>query len=310
MKKAIFLMLVLNACFDVFSQSDTLYTLNKKKIPCKIYEISDYEIKYRAGSFDGPIVVTDRTNFYKYVLSNGYSEIFVPDELMIENQHQDILGNRQVVKIHPFCFANNQVSLSYEKVLKVGTNFDMEMGYINSSITEYPIFGGNNMSRNFFNSGFYMKPGVKFLLAPSYPTKGLKFTHPLKGSYVRLDLCMSVINFTGVQNTVYQPGAYASTTISTDIHSFAYGGFVNYGHQTILGNILTLDIYIGAGFTAQNNTYSNPSFLPSNSYYSYFDAKSIYNYHGFLRAPQVGLSVTGGFRIGYIIPSNTGKSKK
>ena len=40
------------------------------------------------------------------------------------------------------------------------------------------------------------------------------------------------------------------------------------------------------------------------------DAKRISNYHGFIRASNMGLSVTGGFRIGYIIPDKCTKTKK
>jgi hypothetical protein len=105
------------------------------------------------------------------------------------------------------------------------------------------------------------------------------------------------------------------TVISSDINAFGYGGFVNYGRQFILGNLLTLDYYVGVGFTGQSIGYSNPAFNPShsslasNSGFRDFP-QAISNYYGFSRIPSFGLSGTCGFRIGYIIPSKASKMEK
>jgi len=66
------------------------------------------------------------------------------DELSLENEHKDILNNRSVIKVHPFSFATNHVSIAYEKVIKVGMNIDAEVGYINNSIQKYGN-GRNNV---------------------------------------------------------------------------------------------------------------------------------------------------------------------
>jgi len=84
------------------------------------------------------------------------------------------------------------------------------------------------------------------------------------------------------------------------VSTVAYGGFVNYGRQFILGNILTMEYYFGVGYTGQSYSYSNPNFTSvNNGNYGYFDqARNISNYYGFMRIPTVGLSGTAGFRIG------------
>jgi hypothetical protein len=77
----------------------------------------------------------------------------------------------------------------------------------------------------------------------------------------------------------------------------------------ILGNLLTMDYYWGFGFTGlsyseKNVTTNNPSGNSSLNYYT--DGTSTSNFHGFIRMPSnLGLSFTGGFRIGYIIPQKT-----
>jgi len=166
----------------------------------------------------------------------------------------------------------------------------------------------------------YFKPGVKFFLGEDFSVKGLKYAHPLKGRYVKLDLAVSYINFQDLSfqyfsNNNYYGSPQQSQTVYSDMKTVAYGGFVNYGRQFILGNILTLDYYAGVGFTGQSKSYTNPNFFtnpysnPNNNYY-YSDRFSTSNYHAFLRVPNFGLSFTAGFRIGYIIPQKTAQKKQ
>ncbi len=322
MKNLIFVsVLVLFSLMGV-AQSDTLFTSTNKKIPCKIYEINEFEIKYRlAQALDGPIYVIDKSTISKYTLSNGFTERFIRDEMSLENEHKEILGNRQVIKINPFGFAFDHVTLSYEQVIKVGMNLDIELGYINSGLTNSSAYGTNGF-QNYngnppYTVGAYIKPGVKFFLGQDFSVKGLKYAHPLKGRYIKLDIAISYLNFQNVQSYIAVPAIYPSpytySTVSTDLNSVAYGGFINYGRQFILGNILTLDYYFGIGFTGQSSSYSNPNYLSTlNQNYGYYgddQAKRVSNYYGFLRVPSLGLSFTTGLRLGFIIPNKKSNRK-
>ncbi len=314
MKKLIFSFSLLFICLITVSQSDTLYLQKNKKVACKIYEINEYEIKYKqANMLDGPTYFIDKSSIVKYCLSNGFCERLTADELSLENEHKEILGNRQVVKIHPFSFAGSHISFAYEKVIKVGMNLDIEAGYINSNInTSANIFGVNNYG-DIFKSGIYFKPGVKFFLGQDFSIKGLKYAHPLKGRYIKLDAVIANVNYNNVSQTIgIGYPTYSYQTIYTDVRAIAYGGFVNYGRQFILGNILTLDYYVGVGFTGQSLTYTNPNYN-SNLYnyggYRYNEYQFSTNYYSFFRVPTIGMSFTAGFRIGYIIPEPKQKSK-
>lgn len=319
MKKILFFLSIIFISGNIFSQADTLYFQKNKKIACKIAEINESEIKYKlAANLDGPLYVVDKSTVIKYTLANGFTEMLVQDELSIENEHKEILGNRRVIKISPFSPAFNHVSFSYESVIKVGMNLDVEAGYINSEINpNYKLYGSSNLT----SSGFYIKPGVKFFLGQDFSVKGLKYAHPLKGRYIKLDLAFSYVNYQGLSlmynNPYYTP---SSITLQTSINTMAYGGFVNYGRQFILGNILTLEYYAGIGFTGQSYSYSNPNYTvnpyPATSNYYYVvpnvarESEVASNYYGFLRVPNFGLSFTAGFRIGYIIPNRSQKSNK
>ena len=313
--KKLFLTSVL-LCFSVvlYSQADTLYTKTQKKMPCKIVEISESDIRYKIlENLDGPIYVISVSKVYKYTLSNGYSEMLLPDELSVEFQHASIMNSKSVVKVQPFSFVNNQISIAYEQVIKTGINLDVELGYINNSITEESSYYGTTLysasGKPAFCTGVYLKPGVKFMIGQDYSLKGMKYAHPLKGRYIKLDLAVSFMNF---QNVTYITTPYPYTYYPiyynnvSDVNTMAYGGFVNYGRQFILGNILTLEYYLGLGLTGQADKYYNtsttiPNQFGYNSYYS-SEAKYIGNYHAFYRWSEVGLSFTAGFRVGYIIP--------
>jgi hypothetical protein len=299
-----------------YSQTDTIFTKKKEKIACKITEIGEFDIRYRlAGLTDGPIYTVNRLSVVKYTLSNGFTEVIVPDELLLENEHRDIIANRSVIKIHPFSMVNNQFSFAYEKVIKVGMNLDIEAGFSNSNINPQTGLG---VSNTIFNSGFYIKPGVKFFLGQDFSIRGLKYAHPLKGRYIKLDIAVSYLNYQNMRR-FESTGTYPSVvtrTINSDMNVVSYGGFVNFGRQFILGNVLTLDYYAGMGFTGINYSYSNSSIVSGTQttgrYLSggnFIEGRYVSNFHGFLRTSFLGMSFTAGFRLGYIIPEKTTRTK-
>lgn len=316
MRKIIHVLILLCCSASLWSQSDTLYTKTKQKITCKIIEINDSEIKYRvAAAEEGPVYVINRIKVSRYTLANGFSEILAPDELSIENQHASILNNRSVVKMHPFSFVNSQFSFAYEQVIKVGTSVDVEVGYVNSNINyNYSMGGGfyNQYGTRAFYSGAYIKPGFKFFVGQDFTLKGMRYAHPLKGRYIKLDLAASFLQHRDITRSFQTPGSnpYSYRTLTTDVNTVAYGGFVNYGRQFILGNVLTLEYYFGVGFTAVSVGYSNSDFKnAASNNFAYNEFANFSNYHGFMRIPGLGLSGTAGFRIGYIIPAAEPKSK-
>jgi hypothetical protein len=329
MKRISFFLFLLAFAVTGFSQTDTLFTKAKKKISCKITEIGESDIKYKLpDNLDGPVYVISTNKVYRYSLSNGQVFVVQPDELLVENQYQEIMNRRAVIKVHPFSYVNNQVGFAYEKVMKMGTNLDLELGYINSGImptTNTWVFrtrSGNQAPM----SGFYFKPGVKFLLGQDFSLKGMKYAHPLKGRFILINAVTSYLHyqdafFVVAQNQVYtqstNPYSYSYTTTitgkTTDVNCVAYGLMINYGRQFILGNCVTLEYYLGVGATGQSISYVNAvtttstiingNNYPYNGLYGYSEFKpNINNYHGFFRVPNVGISYTLGFRLGFILP--------
>jgi len=237
----------------VYAQSDTLIYKNKDKVVCKVIEINDTDIRYKKlSNLNGPIYSIDKIKISEIHLSNGEVEIIVPDE-MSANSAQEILDKRRVIKFEPFGLVGGRVVLGYEKVLKVGINLEVKAGYVNSSI-------GYKGYTNYFTQGAFIKPGIKFLLGTDYYYKGVKYTHPLRGHYIRFDGLFSFFTIHDIQANIYNPVyGYQVYNGKTDQREIAYGMLINYGRQIILGNIVTLDYFVGVGIAGHSTSYTDNS---------------------------------------------------
>lgn len=297
-------------CLKSIAQVDTLFNKKGEKIPCKITEIGEEDIRYlNVDEYDGPVYVMSKIKIYKYVLANGKEVMVVPDELSVEHHHSSIMHKRSVIKIHPFSKINQSFTMAYEQVLKVGTSICVEAGYVNNSLSvqNYQSFFPGVDGQIPDLEGFFIKPGYKFLVGQDYSLKGMKYSHPLKGRFISLEVAFSYLGYNDVLGTsTYDHINNTSSAEVYDLNTYAYGLMINYGRQFILGNIITLEYYLGVGMTGQSFERSNSYIVEQpNHYYgeSEVDPNLVYNYRGFYRSPNLGLSGAFGFRLGYILPA-------
>jgi hypothetical protein len=282
----------------LFAQGDTLITKNREKIPCKIMEISETEIKYKKASYmDGPSYTMDKNKLSYIIYANGEKELVKEDELSI-NKTAEIIDRRRAIKIEPFAPTMNKFVVGYEQVLKVDMNLEIKAGLINSHLAQ----NGSMFSNygNSFTSGGFFKGGVKFLLGQDYYIKGMKYAHPLKGRYIRIDAILSSFKTQSVPfNATIPNGSYYGYVIGkTDINTTAYGLMLNYGRQFILGNIMTLDYYIGLGYVGNTVSYSNAN-VPSNYRDYYFNSGYFYSHTTFGGGSAV--AINAGLTLGFVL---------
>lgn len=288
-----------------FSQSDTLVTKKGERIPCKITEIGEDEIKYKkADNLEGPVYSIHKNKLREMIFSNGSREYIKQDEMAVDQKSTpELLNETRVFKLEPFSPFMNYVCVGYEQMIKVGTNLEVKAGYINS------LMNINNRTTTAYNStqttGGFIKGGVKFLLGQDFVMRGLKYAHPLKGRYIRLDADLVYMNIANAKSYFYYSGGGGAQT--SDVNVYGYGFFINYGRQFVLGDILTLDYYVGFGASGKSVSYTNPSFNTSPPGYpnnvSYYE-NSISNYYVHVRTPSA-FSVTYGLSLGYIIKGKT-----
>jgi hypothetical protein len=278
LRKIIAISVLILANVFAFSQ-DTLFTKKNKVIPCIVTEIGIDEIKYKdISNIDGPTYVIRKVDVSKIVFKNGKVEYLLPDEMDM-NKEEEILDKNQVVKFYFLSPIFNHIKIGYERKLKMTQNLELKLGFIG--------FGNSNLNQD-ERQGAYFCGGVKFLVGKDYYIKGMKFLHPLKGTYLKPELMISVFDYNEKIYHYYQPN---DEIVTYRASLFAFN-FI-YGKQFILGNTFTFDMYLGLGIGATN--YYRKS-GPKDSY----DYKQYYFGSALLLSDNMPLVITSGISIGYI----------
>lgn len=274
------------------SQSDTMFLKNSnQKLPVKIYEISEYEIRYRRADMDeSPLFVSSIDNVLKIKYKNGTSQIFTPDELTIPYDVKEVVQQREAFKFHVFDLPAGKISFGYERVIRPGINSDFKVGYFNSNL--YSSFNSNydgtmyNPYRARFGGGTFFKGGLKLLAANNSHAKGKSYGHLLSGGYIRFDAYVSYINYQGIDyfipdpnytpppnnNYYYQNQGMIQKT--TDANNYNYGFLICFGAQHVMAGVLTIDYYAGLGFNGSSYSFTQSDFgtngpTYNNQYYYY-----------------------------------------
>ncbi len=328
-------LLILPALFlfeMAFSQSDTIFLRNVNgKIPVKIYEISENEIRYKRTDMDeSPLFVSHIDNVLKIKYKNGTSQVFTPDELAIPYDVKEVVQQREAIKFHVFDLPAGKISFGYERVLRPGINTDFKVGIFNSSI--FSSFN-SNYERGMYNpygagwaGGTFFKGGLKLLASNNSHGKGKSYGHLLSGGYIRFDAYISYMNYQGIDYWVpdpnYVPPANNNYNYSnpnagmiqktTDANNYNYGFLICFGAQHVMAGALTIDYYAGLGFNGSSYTFSQSDFSvngPSYNYQNYYYYNRYYNPRAsnVLAAQRFSNFMAGtiGFNIGFIYKHKT-----
>jgi hypothetical protein len=298
-KKTSFLLFLAFFVTRAFSQSDTLVPRVGARIPCKITEIGEEEIKYKkADNPDGPTYSTSKNKLKEMIFANGTREFIKSDELALDGKSTpELLSETRVIKVEPFSPFLNHICVGYEQMLKVGTNLEVKLGFVSSNLN-------SNLHQVFYSStgltGGYAKAGVKFLLGQDFVMRGIKYAHPLKGRFIRLDVDFVALNFQGLKNGYYNGYGSLYTMQTSDMSAYSYGLFISYGRQFVLGDIITLDYYVGLGASGQSLTFTKPNFNNVPGFPNYYRQDYTGNYYSHYRTPS-GFSAQFGLSLGYIV---------
>ncbi|HBG69992.1 MAG: hypothetical protein A2W93_05720 [Bacteroidetes bacterium GWF2_43_63] len=258
MKKVfIFILFCAGLCLSnsIFAQSlnDTLITKNKDSIVCKITKITDYDIEYKKNfAEDAIIYVISKEKVREIHFADGTVEVIKRDELEM-NAETEILDKRQAIKFHYFSIFRNYLALTYEKSIKMGTNIESTVGFINNSMFNFSGFEFGE----YLTQGVFVAGGPKFNLGSSYYMKGMKYSHPLKGQYFKPELIYTGYKVRNMDYYIYDYDSYNSVVYRTDKNVNGLAVMLNYGNQYILGNFLTFGFNLGVGYSFVWKSYTN-----------------------------------------------------
>ncbi len=312
----------------ICSQSDTLFLRNKEKLPVKIMEVSEYEIKYKRTDMDeSPYFITSTEDIFKIKYKNGSSQVFIPDELSIPFDIKEIAKQKEAFKFHVFDLPVGKISFGYERVIRTGINADFKVGLFNSNLFDWFNTGSNFEGSMFnpygarFGGGTFVKGGLKLLMGQNVHMKGMRYSHLLNGAYLRFDAYISYLQYQGIKYSVPDPNYvppvnnpyYYGGMIqkTTDASNYNYGFLICLGSQHVLANILTLDYYVGLGFNGSSYSFSESDFGVDGPIYN----QNYYGYGGYYRQETSNvlaaqrfsnfMAATVGFNIGFVYKRKT-----
>jgi hypothetical protein len=230
---------------------------NKDSIKCFVKEIGLDEIKYT--TFDnptGPVNVLEKRVVSEIIFANGTHQYLKKDSYEA-NPELQIRQKTHAIKFEFLSPLNHTLAFGYEKMIKVGMNVEFKVGIIGP--------GGKDEDGT-DPGGMFIKAGVKFLTSPSYYQRGTQYAHALKGFYIKPELIYS--NFTLTQtyqvatpnnnvNYNYWFSSYSYHDTTTTVHYSSGAVNIVFGKQHILGNIFTIDYYLGIGYGFETNNYES-----------------------------------------------------
>ena len=294
--------LFLSACSAL--AQDVITKKNGDVLKVKIVEVGTSEVKYRLPEApEGPVIVISRSDIksIKVEGKNGQTVNLIDEKAdPMGVTHEPIIAKASAVKFNFFSPIYQNLAFSYEQVIHPGYNAEIGLGLVG------PGIGSNSYDPH----GLYLKAGIKFLLgnvADVEDGKRLRYSHPLKGRYIKLEASFwdestsqqyqgYYVNGNGGYGTNYP---FQDYTISAAHQGWAL--MFIYGRQFILANMFTFGYYIGIGYTGENTQYtSNVNPIPAGTSASYID-NNRYGLYSFTTGSEpLPIGITGGINLGYI----------
>lgn len=308
-------------------KSDTLFTRSNEKIPCKVLEIGVSEIKYKKANFlEGPTFIIEKSQVDYIIFASGIKDVIQqeqPAAPVYQNNPPPAYQNNiaygrpsqmptmqknRALKFEPIALLEGKIIFGYEQCLKLGFNIEAKFGYVNSTAlnqslntnTAYIFNGYPSYTKPVVTAGF-LKAGIKFTFGQDHRYKGEWYKHPLKGHFLRVNGIVNNIKVHYNQYLYQNLSGGASSYYAVDQAIAIYGFVADYGYQFVLGNSVTLDMYIGMGFASYNRTSNLPSSQNGYYYYSSYNQGSTYYSHMSVGMPNNGTSgliFNTGFTLG------------
>lgn len=266
----------------LFAQ-DTLKT-TKGDLVVKVVEVGLDEIKYHIWNLDNsPVIVIEKRDVKEIVFSNGDRMKLEPDPMRVENIHHIAADKKSILKIEFLGPLNGDLAVGYERVIRPGLNLEAKVGIIGVGVDD----NANDAA------GAFIKFGPKLWSGRDYYTRGMKMSHPLRGSYVRPEIIFSQFS---IDRELYKVVGAAPEIKRYNYSNVALN--ICFGKQVLYSNILSIDWYLGLGYGMQFSNAPEENAL----FYGWEDVSFIpYAYSHFFMGRNFPLTLSGGLTIGILL---------
>lgn len=146
-------------------------------------------------------------------------------------------AKKRVVSFSFFAPMNHHVSFNYEQVLAPQASVTGSIGIIGPGLTD-----------NYRQStGMILKVGTRLYTSPDWMTDGMHRYNNLQGNYFEPQFIFSEFNSRDTYS-IYDYLNGTSTSFEQILHTNAWALMLNFGHQKVFANVVTLDTYCGIGY--------------------------------------------------------------
>lgn len=259
---------------------DAIYRVNPvDTIFCQIQEIGEDLVRYTTSAYGHDVVFSiDRNNIVKIVFTDGKELTFA--HTMFGAEHYET-QRKNALKLSFFSIFYNAPLFSYERSLKPGQSVEFGVGIIGAG---YDAPGEKAR-------GVIVKAGYKFMTSPTYYNRKLRYSHILKGGYVKPEI--SLVTYTREKDIGcydYEEFFYKTKRDRTTLFSISIIG----GKQWIFNDVFLIDLFIGTGYAVGHLADEG------NGWH--------YNYTG--AVDDMPLIFTGGLKVGFLFGSRSRNFRK
>lgn len=278
--KIIFLFTLISNTICSKAQDKLLLRGTLDTLMVRILELGVNEIKYQTWPVAAgiPIKVEKKSNIRKIVFENGTVLKYAQDEFT--NAEHKAKQNKLALKADLFAPTRRVISFSVEYSIKPGRSVEGGFGYIGLGTynNDFLIFKESN--------GGFMRMGLKLINTPNYAMNGMRYTHILKGGYLRPELVALYQENYGYNSNYILKGSIHYNNIN-EIKVKGLSCILNIGKQWVENDLFCVDLFLGFG-------------IGSKKYEAYYQGVKVYNISSNFN--ELLYSATGGF--GFISLNN------
>lgn len=170
--------------------------------------------------------------------------------------------NKHIFKINPLFIVLKNLNFSYEHAIKPRRSLEYQIGFVGLGLKNHSfrtVFQGtpDEAEIKTISEGFFFSAGYKIYRTP----KHLRHRpHILRGGYLKPELAIGFYNIYNFSS--FTPPMGAAYTIPSSKNSINYKALIlNFGSQMVFADLISLDIFWGLGFGADNVPSVNNRFL-------------------------------------------------
>ena len=246
---------------------DIIIKTDGTSVNCKIKEIGLDEVKYTLPDYSTDVTFSvDKENISKITFANGKEIIFKKE---LTNPANYETNRKNAFKTGFLSPLFGYTSIGYERSLKPGRSVEGTLGLIGMGIAP----------DNENPQGAFLKLGYKFIKDPDYYLRGMRYSHLLKGSYIKPEIGITAFSRNEWQYDEYYP--FQSHEVRKAVVSAVIQLVI--GKQWIFDNAFLVDIFGGVGYGFSTN----------------WDLGG-YHYGYVLADSKFPLALSSGLRIGFL----------